>query len=544
MGLFSLNISSKDISVYGYNSASSNSVAANTNTNISTFGTDIISDTQSPKEPSEMELVARDKGYKPTEIPVYFYDENKDKYFKWDETKNKFVKNGKPQLVLPNGNYIDSEGTYKKVTSRDPYKEQTIAYMDGNNLNAKGVGAQINAHYAFADFYGYQKTAKENIYIKETPVKTENGTEIKKEYVTWNSKTDSFETTNITEILSNGSYTRNGNKYYDCWGNGLTQEKYEAERYGLGKKNENGLYTARMYNIELAEKDSAIKDVYKKYIEPSDPYHFFETEYKWNPDTKTFEITGKAQRYIEMANNKADGIIGDFSQGKIGDCWLLAAIEELANDPKGQEQLKDILKVDENGNATVTLKGAGKIYTITNEEIDNAIKEGRFSIGDRDVMAIEMAFERYRRELIDSKNMSRDKNSVNFTGDNGLNYTEGYELQGGYASNAIAVLTGKKTLTYSLGGFENTIRKNYGNNEEGKLDKTLLEKYINNPNNLIVVALDESSEDDHAYSFDSIEDGKVRLIDPHDTSKIKEISVDDFYQRLHQITITDLSENI
>ena len=99
-------------------------------------------------------------------------------------------------------------------------------------------------------------------------------------------------------------------------------------------------------------------------------------------------------------------------------------------------------------------------------------------------------------------------------------------------------------MTYSLGGFENTIRKNYGNNEEGKLDKTLLEKYINNPNNLIVVALDESSEDDHAYSFDSIEDGKVRLIDPHDTSKIKEISVDDFYRRLHQITITDLSENI
>lgn len=542
MSLFSLNISNNFLISNG-NVLNSSDTLHNTNTsNISTFGTEIISDDNPNKEPSEMELIAREKGYKSTEIPIYFYDEKKDKYLKWDAEKNKFVKAGKPQLVLPNGNYIDAEGTYKKVTSNVPYKEKTIAYMDGKNLTAIGVGAQINAHYAFADFYGYKKTAKENIYIKETAVKTENGTETKKEYVTWNYKTDKFETSNITEVLSNGYYTRNG-KYYSDFGDGLSKEEYEAGRYGL-RKDKDGLYKTRGYIPELAEGDNVLKKIFEEYINPSDPFSGM-TEYKWNEKEQTFELTGKVKLLRDTVADKADGTISGFQQGSIGDCWLLSSVSGIANSPEGEKELKDIIQTDENGNITINLKGVNKTYTFSDEDINNAIKENRFSLGDKDVIAIEMAFEKFRRELIDTgKGNLRDKNSVNYIGGSGINQNEGYELHGGFPSNAISVLTDKKSTTYSIGNFENTIRINYGNNQNGKLDEKLLNKYLNNPDNIIIPSLDEPGEDDHAYRLDSIKDGNVLLYDPHDTSKLTEMSIEEFYQRLHHITITNLSEDI
>lgn len=85
----------------------------------------------------------------------------------------------------------------------------------------------------------------------------------------------------------------------------------------------------------------------------------------------------------------------DFSQGDIGDCWLLASIKSISYTPKGQEILKNCISVNEEGAIAVTLQGVGKTYIISRDEF----KENKnYSQGDGDVKAIEIAMEKYMKE--------------------------------------------------------------------------------------------------------------------------------------------------
>ena len=82
----------------------------------------------------------------------------------------------------------------------------------------------------------------------------------------------------------------------------------------------------------------------------------------------------------------ANGTIdADFTQGFVGDCWALAGIKALAMNKKGLEILNNSLKLDNNGDIKVTLKGVNKTYTITKAEIEKY--KSKYSYGDADVRA-------------------------------------------------------------------------------------------------------------------------------------------------------------
>ena len=103
---------------------------------------------------------------------------------------------------------------------------------------------------------------------------------------------------------------------------------------------------------------------------------------------------------VYPANGKIDE---EFKQGDyLGDCWLIATVKSLSVNPKGQKMLDDIMSIDKNGNVTVRLKGVGKKYTISKEELEGA---NELAQGDLDIRAIEIAIRRYLNESGDHYNL-------------------------------------------------------------------------------------------------------------------------------------------
>ena len=86
-----------------------------------------------------------------------------------------------------------------------------------------------------------------------------------------------------------------------------------------------------------------------------------------------------------------------------GDCWLLAGVNSLNTTPWGKKIIKNALRPDGEGGVIVTLKGADsnqKEYSITLSELDKALFSGKYSVGDDDMLAIELAVEKYAKKQI------------------------------------------------------------------------------------------------------------------------------------------------
>ena len=123
---------------------------------------------------------------------------------------------------------------------------------------------------------------------------------------------------------------------------------------------------------------------------------------KNNPDKILVDFKRLKARNTERKENtavsKPNGKIDiDFKQGNTGDCWLLAGVISLCKKANGKAKLESLIKVNEKtGDVTVTLKGVNKKYTISYDEIKNS---NHLSGGDGDMRALELAFDKYIREL-------------------------------------------------------------------------------------------------------------------------------------------------
>lgn len=80
---------------------------------------------------------------------------------------------------------------------------------------------------------------------------------------------------------------------------------------------------------------------------------------------------------LQSAQPKAaqpDGKIGDFSQGKLRDCFALTALYATAQTPEGRQKIKD--SITQTGNGVYSVQFAGdpshKKFTVTQAEVDKA----------------------------------------------------------------------------------------------------------------------------------------------------------------------------
>lgn len=231
-------------------------------------------------------------------------------------------------------------------------------------------------------------------------------------------------------------------------------------------------------------------------------------------------IENKDASKITKPNGKIDQT---FSQGNTGDCWLLASIQALAQTPKGLEILNDSVSVDEKGNVTVTLKGAGKSYLITPEELAG---NHQFSSGDGDVRAIEIAMDRY------------------FMEERGVRGR--IDLNGNKEHTAFRLLTGK--------GGKNLFSDSYGRIPDFWISDSQIDNF-NTENHVACVAAHHKSDltfaapdgagvvtlhTGHAYAVKGSDKENVYLINPWDTSKVITVPRETFKEFFNSIDEFDL----
>lgn len=220
-----------------------------------------------------------------------------------------------------------------------------------------------------------------------------------------------------------------------------------------------------------------------------------ETEYWDNgviKEQRQYDENGKVTKKISA---EIDGDFGESRQVGEGDCYLMATINSIRNLDGGQQMLKDLVKVETNANGekvyTVTFPGAqaaaeglktdsrikdGTIaitgtYTFTESEMQEILKQAgkKYSLGDGDVILLEAAFEKYREEVTKTMEANGLDPKKCLIGQAGLQTGVDSDnvLSGGFAEDALFIMTGRKSQVYYDGNTPNGI--DYEAMQQGEL---------------------------------------------------------------------------
>jgi hypothetical protein len=211
---------------------------------------------------------------------------------------------------------------------------------------------------------------------------------------------------------------------------------------------------------------------------------------------------------------------------------LLTALISLSASEKGKEIIKNAISFKPNGDASVYFAGVGKTYTVTAEEIVEARGDfgtnGPLSRGDDDVVILELATEKLRRDIAVGK-VNIDEGGVydNYSmGDNG-GASEGVE--GGWPAQMIYFLTGQKSEINKNSDGSNLSQKqieNFFNKYKGKASYTTVLNFSVGPGKHTVttvtgevVTVDVSTG--HAFAITNVDYNNkiVTIVNPWDSSK-------------------------
>lgn len=169
-----------------------------------------------------------------------------------------------------------------------------------------------------------------------------------------------------------------------------------------------------------------------------------------------FDLYGTARNTI------VNGKISNTKSGVNGS-WIQSGLKSLSATDEGKELIKNSIRKNDDKSVTVRFNGVDKEYTITKKELKDASRsyvtyksedgqnvvgfKKKFSKGDGDVLAFEVAFEKYCKDvnsglIKEDKKLPKTMQSLSDTGD--ILYTNGSAAQLYY------LLTGKDAKTINL----------------------------------------------------------------------------------------------
>lgn len=253
---------------------------------------------------------------------------------------------------------------------------------------------------------------------------------------------------------------------------------------------------------------------------------------------KTDNITNpvKSSSPSAVAKEKTNSVFSEYDMmnGEIettmqstetGDCWLLTGVNALNTTKWGKQIIKNSLKPDGEGGAIVTLKGAEgsqKEFRVTIADMEKALGSSKYSIGDDDMLAIELAVEKYAKKQVAAGKLKKDPNAV---------------LNGGIDRNMMYLLSGVPTHDFG---------------KDDKNTDNALDLIMKNPQKYAVYCgFQEDSENldaNHAYTIKEIKkdlkgNKVVVLINPQNSSETETVPYDEFRPNLRILTVLDDPKN-
>lgn len=278
------------------------------------------------------------------------------------------------------------------------------------------------------------------------------------------------------------------------------------------------------------EKESMYVEDYKSLIDGHIEYEI-NKDGKMNSKDIDEDMVTLNMRYDAFKSNNieylANGVIDeDFNQGKVGDCWLIAALNSLRLTEEGREMLSDIISIDSLGNVKVVLKGADREYIMTPEELAGSDELAK---GDLDVRAIEIAVIRYLHEIGDhvdeAKKIQNARNKVKIK-------PSCCDINDGMSPLSIPFY-----LFFGEDCADNIL-----------VDSDLMVK-IRSENYIILAASSKTNEyildsfsKYHVYSIVSADDEYVYMYNPHDIDNLQKMLHDDFMKFFDHAYSYELSE--
>ncbi len=219
----------------------------------------------------------------------------------------------------------------------------------------------------------------------------------------------------------------------------------------------------------------------------------------------------------ELLNEPNGKVDEDFSQGYIGDCWLLSSIKAIASTRAGKKKLNNMISIQkENGElVSVTVKLQGKDYVISSEELYSSVE---YAAGDLDVRALEIAVNRFCIE-----NGYKDITAGNLT-------ETGFSILLGDAS----VLQEYEEIQKDKDAASDYLNKNsVGLNFVNKLETGNYLATVGNAYENMFAFDKETGEavrilKNHLYTVLKVDKRNVYLINPHDSSKTLQIGKEQF----------------
>ena len=208
-----------------------------------------------------------------------------------------------------------------------------------------------------------------------------------------------------------------------------------------------------------------------------------------------------------------------------GDCWLLSGVNSLNTTKWGKKIIKDALRPDGEGGVIVTLKGANspqKEYRVTLSELDKALLSGKYSVGDDDMLAIELAVEKYARKQITDGKLGKSPEKA---------------IDGGIDRNMMYLLSGTPTHDF---------------HQKDPYIDSALDKILNNPHKYCAYcSFKENTEHltlNHAYSIKEIKKDSngnkvVVLINPQDSLEPETVPYEEFRSNLQLLVVQDDPKN-
>ena len=212
------------------------------------------------------------------------------------------------------------------------------------------------------------------------------------------------------------------------------------------------------------------------------------------------------------------------AQQNIGDCYLLASIYSLSHTPKGQNILKDMVKIDTAGNYIVMFKNQRPIIVKPDELDGETYKNGTVKhcvLGDLSLRAIERAYAKLIKTPLNIANLQQ------------LN-------RGGFPQIAILALTGLPTkITPISKDIDNCLSDIERQGTENTIlmcstpSKKIYGEYMDSDKKFIT---------SHAYAIKSInsKNRTIEIVNPHNTRISETISFDKFKETFDFLYCTEI----